>query len=395
MYSEFAVPGPLNEIKVQVDASEKPETTVRQFLGWFGYERRGWRVVNHIRRVLIHLDLRTVPDFEGEYIDSPIKFVPADPVTEPAGMDATVDSTTTTQPPDSADSMQEVPALSAPLTAQLAAPAHRISRLKSANTPPVSVPPDATVRKAVTIMMQHDYSQLPVMQSNQEVKGLISWRSLGARLAVGQTCEYVRDCMDKHREIHSDASLFDAISIISEQECVLVRALNKTICGIVTAYDIGAQFQQLTEPFLLLGDIENHIRYLIANFFTLEDIRQAKDANDEQREIEDVSDLTFGEYVRLLQNKESWTKLNMEIDRKIFTEWLDKVREIRNEVTHFDPDPIEPTNLRLLKDFARFLQELEQIGALGTRNGDKADRSDKRAMTNAFSGGLEGVEQDV
>ncbi len=391
----FWLPEELKAIKSQVNAGEKPETTVREFLSWFGYKRRGWFVVNHIRRMLMDLGLATSPDFDGVYIDSPFMFVPANPVTEPAGMDATVDSTATTQPPDSADSTQEVPALSAPLAAQLADPAHRISRLKSANTPPVSVPPDATTKQAVTLMLHHSYSQLPVMQSNQEVKGLISWRSLGAKLAVGQTCEYVRDCMDKHSEILPDASLFDAIRIISEQECVLVRAPDKTICGIVTAYDISTQFQQLSEPFLLLGDIENHIRYLIGNAFNLAELRQAKDSNDVQREIEDVSDLTFGEYVRLLQNKESWTKLNMEIDRKMFIEWLDKVREIRNEVMHFDPDPIESTDLLLLKKFSRFLQELEQIGALGTRNEGEAKGSDKRTGADAFAGELVGVEQEV
>jgi hypothetical protein len=169
--------------------------------------------------------------------------------------------------------------------------------------------------------------------------------------------------MDKHCEISSDASLFDAVRIIAEEECVLVRAPDHTICGIVTAYDISAQFQQLTEPFLLLGDIENHVRYLIGKAFNLDDLQQAKDADDVDRKIDDVSDLTFGEYVRLLQNGENWTKLKVGIDRKTFIEWLDKVREIRNDVMHFDPDPIESADLRLLKDFAMFLQRLQHLTA--------------------------------
>jgi hypothetical protein len=169
--------------------------------------------------------------------------------------------------------------------------------------------------------------------------------------------------MDKHQEIPSDASLFDAIRIISEQDCVLVRAPDKTICGIVTAYDISTQFQQLTQPFLLLGDIENHMRYLISTKFTVEDLQQVKDPNDADQEIKDVSDLTFGQYVRLLQNELNWAKLSMRIDRRTFVGWLDRVREIRNDVMHFDPDPIDVADLDLLKEFARFLERWHQLTA--------------------------------
>lgn len=147
------------------------------------------------------------------------------------------------------------------------------------------------------------------------------------------------------------------------KKTVCSYAADKTICGIVTAYDISAQFQQLSEPFLLLGDIENHVRYLISKTFTLDELRKVKDAADVDRVIEDVSDLTFGEYVRLLQNDENWRKLNMRIDRKTFTDWLDKVREIRNDVMHFDPDPIESGDLQLLKDFVRFFQRWQQLTA--------------------------------
>jgi CBS domain-containing protein len=363
MSSSFWIPTPLQEIEKRVDAGEAPEVTVREFLKWFMQERRGWRVVNNIRRALKKCDLTTVPDFEGEYIDAQISFRRPEKKPASAGID-TGGSTTAPSPPshiqDSAMSAQELPVS---VSAQLADPAHRISRLPSANSEPVSVQPGATVAQAVTLMLRHDYSQLPVMQSSREVKGLISWSSLGARLAIGRACEFVRDCMDKHREISSDDSLFDAIRIIAEEDCVLVRAPDKTICGIVTAYDISTQFQQLTEPFLLLGDIENHIRYLIGKTFTLEDLQHAKDADDVERKVEDVSDLTFGEYVRLLQNDSNWTKLGMKICRKTFIDWLERVREIRNDVMHFDPDPIESADLRLLKDFASFLQRLQLLAA--------------------------------
>lgn len=70
--------------------------------------------------------------------------------------------------------------------------------------------------------------------------------------------------------------------------------------------------------------------------------------------------LTFGEYVRLLQNPKQWTTFAIQIDRKTFTDELRKVGDIRNDVMHFHPDGIGPEDLTLLRKFARFLSELEK-----------------------------------
>lgn len=45
----------------------------RDFLGYFGAERRGAIVVSQIREVLDSLDLRTDPDFETAWIGEPIR----------------------------------------------------------------------------------------------------------------------------------------------------------------------------------------------------------------------------------------------------------------------------------------------------------------------------------
>lgn len=46
--------------------------TVRDFLARFGVERRGSNTVQEIRAVLGELELETVSDFEGAWIDAPI-----------------------------------------------------------------------------------------------------------------------------------------------------------------------------------------------------------------------------------------------------------------------------------------------------------------------------------
>ncbi|MDI9430646.1 MAG: CBS domain-containing protein [Planctomycetota bacterium] len=345
----------------KVSANQEARTTVRTLLSWFGMYRRGYYNVQRIRWALDQAGVVTVPDFEAAYIDGSIAFKTKEAVG--------ASSDEGTQEASSQDEVgtggEATSTLSMLKPVKLADAAHRISRLESANKQPVSIPPDATVEQAITLMLRYDYSQLPVMISPdaREAKGLFSWKSLGSRLAIGKQCAYVRESMDPCQMISSGASLFDAIKIIAQDDCVLVRADDNRICGIVTAYDISAQFQQLAESFLLLGDIENHIRHLIGNAFTVEELQQAKDPTDTDREVNNASNLSIGEYIRLLQKPANWEKLNIKIHRKTFMDGLEKIRIIRNDVMHFDPDPMDPADLKALADFARFLARWHKLTA--------------------------------
>ncbi len=98
--------------------------------------------------------------------------------------------------------------------------------------------------------------------------------------------------------------------------------------------------------------------------FSKEELGAVRDPSDDEREVGDVSDLTFGEYIRLLEEPSRWEKLNLRLDRVIFVKALDDVRQIRNDVMHFDPDPIPPEEIIKLRDFAGMMQVLRQAGAV-------------------------------
>jgi hypothetical protein len=145
--------------------------------------------------------------------------------------------------------------------------------------------------------------------------------------------------------------------VITERAVVLVRQRSdRKIIGLVTTSDLSLEFRTLAEPFLLLGEIENHLRRLVDGKFSLEAIEAAKNPGDPERQIEDVSDLTFGEYIRLLQNEENWKALGYDLDRKSICAQLEKVRKIRNDVMHFSPDGVSEDDLNLLRDMVKFLQ---------------------------------------
>lgn len=305
---------------------------------WFGAERRGYNVIRRVRSALKRHGLTTAPDFEYTWLDGTIAFL-----SETAkGTKSSVASSGTAA----------------------ADPTFRIGRLDAANKAPASVKPDATLQQAVTIMLTNDFSQLPVMTGPRELKGIISWKTVGSRLALKRPCVNVRDAMEPAQVVSVDESLFDAIARIASHDYVLVQSSDKTYTGIVTASDFNFQFQALAEPFLLVGEIENGLRGILHQKFSLKELEEAKAPGDEGRAIESPSDLTLGEYVRLIEPEKRWKKLKIEIDRVEFLQRLNRVRDVRNDVMHFDPDGLSPDDLVFLREFAQFLRRLRDVGAV-------------------------------
>jgi hypothetical protein len=181
---------------------------------------------------------------------------------------------------------------------------------------------------AVTLMMARDFSQIPVMTGERDVRGVISWLSIGSRLALGHDGNAVTAFTQKAFEVTSDTSIFDAISLIVEHDYVLIRGEANKITGIVTASDLSLQFRTLTEPFLLLSEIENLIRNLIGDRFTIAQLAATRDPTA-TREVRTVADFTFGEYIRLLENPERWDQLKLAIDRTLFCKNLPMVNCVR------------------------------------------------------------------
>ncbi len=358
------IPAQLLQIAEEVTQGQRPIVTVRVLLSWFyGSQRRGRWIVSVIRQACDRLDLTTDPDFDATYLDGPVTFLRKIELkrvvpTATAQMGATTSA--------SAAETAAVEAVSAVTKAQVD-PTYRIGRLALANRVPISVTPDTSIEQAVTLMLMNDFSQLPVMTSEREVKGLFSWKSVGSLWSQGHKCSKVREAMNQQAEIDTDASIFAVANLLRQHDCVLVRDRTARITGIITAYDISVTFGELSEPFLILDEIENHIRVLIEGNFTNEELVQARDPGDPERQVEGVTDLTLGEYVRLLENPQGWSKLGLQIDRALFIKGLDDIRRIRNDVMHFDPEGTDESDIKKLRDFVEFLQRLQKIGLKAPR----------------------------
>ena len=357
------IPYQLRAVKKDIAAGKRRWAKIKTLLSWFEKKGRGKHVVETIQEALNEAGLITRPKFTSGGVHDYIEFmtVPGTgdgPTAQCTDEPATGDENEADDE-DRSESSDESDGRDRPAS-RAAASKFRIGMLEAANRPKgvLTIARDKTVEEAATLMMTHRYSQLPVTQNMRRIYGMISWRSMGRARARGDACEHVRDCLEPVRILDQDNPFFEAVDTITEEEVVLIRGTDRTITGIVTTADLSREYHEMAAPFLLLEEVEDRIRILIGRNLSAAEIRRVKDPADDRREIEDVDDLTFGDYVRLLESPENWEKLRLGIDRKLFVKLLNDVREVRNDVMHFRPDSSEPEDLDKVRMLRSLLEQL-------------------------------------
>lgn len=359
------VPTQLNETAKKVHKQQRTRAVkVRRFLSWFGAKRRGAQGTRDIRTALKKVRLITEPDFLTANIEGVVKFRPDPTFAER--------SRPTTRPRSAARLATEKPAtvtdsdkaIEISAQVQLSDPTPRLGTIFGGQKP-MTVSRNDELTTALTLMANHDFSQLPVMNGDRHVDGVISWKTIGDAILLRKNeCQLVGECMEHDVAILPfDCPLPRAIKTIADNEVVLVRDDQLKLTGIVTHYDLAERYHGIAEPYLLLAEIETNLRQMIllANI-PLATIKEAKDPKDLTRTVNSVSDLTFGEYVRLLDDAKNWTNIHLNLSRKTFMSAIRKIAKIRNEVMHFSPDPLERESLTLLRSTAKMMRGFKLFG---------------------------------
>jgi len=159
--------------------------------------------------------------------------------------------------------------------------------------------------------------------------------------------------------VRFEDDLIHHIPRIVQAGYVFVQSKDATISGIVTTADLSEEFARLATPFFLIGEIERRLRRAVDRLFSASALGEVRDFQDATRDVASAEDLTLGEYVRLLENPSRWETTGWRVDRKVFIEALDHVRELRNDVVHFSPDPLGDDQLDELRNFVRWLKILD------------------------------------
>ncbi len=71
--------------------------------------------------------------------------------------------------------------------------------------------------------------------------------------------------------------------------------------------------------------------------------------------------MNFGDYIRIIEKPEHWERLKLSIDRNHFIQHLEKIRAIRNDIMHFDPEGITIQQKEDLLKMAGFLMVLRKF----------------------------------
>lgn len=225
---------------------------------------------------------------------------------------------------------------------------------------PVYVRPDDLLSFAVTHMLTRDFSQLPVFSSPRSLKGVVSWRTIGTRAVLAEPRGRVQDFMEPAATIDIDRPIFEAVDLVATHDYVVVME-HGSVNAILTASDFSLEFKVLSAPFLLIGEIEHGLRQLLDGHFEPNEIPKVRKGQKRTQPIGSSSELAFGEYILLFQNRAVWARLNLALEQTVFTERLEAIRKIRNKVMHFRPGGIQADEIECLEAFARFMRRLREV----------------------------------
>ncbi|MEU0274896.1 CBS domain-containing protein [Streptomyces sp. NPDC006307] len=329
------------------------EVPLEEFLDLFGVRvRRPWNV-HDIEQALADAGLATLPDFAN--------CGPKDRV-------QVVALATATQPQRSAD--EDDAGDSEPLPSAALPQRLRIGDLPSARGGVRCVSASAELSQATYLMRHRGYAQIPVTTGMTTLHGVITWRSL-ALMYERDKEPTLENAMQQDSLPVADArqEFFACLPMLMEHGYLLVRGEDGSLSGIVTPAHVVHRFEAAARPFFLLGEIESLLRRWLGTKLTEDAIKVVQNRRKAEDRSGKVEDLSFGDYVRLIDGEQSkpamaqqadvnWAALQCEfLDRAQFIRHLERVQTIRNRIAHFDAEPLPPDSMRELTAFTTLLRD--------------------------------------
>ena len=253
---------------------------------------------------------------------------------------------------------------------------------------PTTVRPSDSAQEALALMIEHDFSQLPVVDDANKPLGMITYESILRALSnFGAKLEDLRvsNAIVGAHTYRPEDDLFDVLDRLKETNAVLIVDGEDRLSGIVTSYDSTEYFRRRAEDMMLVEDIESMVKDLILVSFNDEagdvDHERLAVAIEEathstrallwryqnalryylelqghkevvvdpqclqtsfsclapKEEPKEFDELTLHEYTELLLQKSRWDSYRtfFELAPEALRTLLSNVREIRNDLAHF------------------------------------------------------------
>lgn len=341
------------------EATTSPVTvSVRELIDYWGARGRGSVVTQRILSDLDNYGLATAPDFQVVGLDTRVRLILE---TEATTSVSAAGASGGQQ--EGNENLQPVVGQSRSLRQQSVEVAAADSGATLGNIPGVlagthgaghmvKVGPGASLDEVVTVMKLNDCRFLPVVKSGGEVLGVVTWERLAEIL------HFERDVVDDgkltadyfmvHAATYPYATrLVDVLGDLLEGGCLFVKGPSGRVEGMVTLRDAVNSLGEFMKPFVLLRELETLLRRVMDTYY--------RDELDlycnrlDGSEVRSVRDMTMGDYVQVLRNKEAWKKIAWPVSRAIFVDRLDEIRKFRNQMMHFNPDGVPAEDIALLQ----------------------------------------------
>jgi predicted transcriptional regulator len=339
----------LQSARQAAESGSPRRMSVRELIGIWGARGRDFGINEQVAADLGNHGMATEPDFRAVTLDDTVAVVLTTHM---------ADDHTSTSPADDVSTVVATPSqLNVAVGEEQGALDHglTIGNLPSASREVCSVAPDATLDEAITLMLTEDFSQLAVMTGPRELKGAVSWKSI-AKARNANPGATLSAAMVNADAVLYTADLIDMLPTIQQQEFVFVRGADRSITGIVTLEDVVEVYGQMASPFFVIGRIDQRLRRIIEAAFTMNTVTPLIDP-DCRRDINTYDQLTMGDYQRILENPDCWAKLGWPLHRKSFCARLDAIAKIRNNIMHFNNDPLPDDVISMLQNFVNLLQD--------------------------------------
>ncbi|MFD4987875.1 CBS domain-containing protein [Streptomyces sp. NPDC058374] len=196
----------------------------------------------------------------------------------------------------------------------------------------VTVEMNAPLSHAFAPMIERDFSQIPVVDHNHVLRGVITWEGI-ARAQLGGGATSVSSVMDPHPETaREQEELFGRIDRIQKSGFTIVVDDENTVIGMMTSADLAGQLKERIEPFTLLEEVERRLRRLTKDFPAERVPAKIRKGRASGRPF------TLGQYVHLLEDADCWAELGWPFDQQQILERLRTVTKYRNELAHWAVD---------------------------------------------------------
>ena len=264
-----------------------------------------------------------------------------------------------------------------------------LAQLLEDRSPPVTARADEPLKQVLERMLEHDFSQLPVLDDGEvaeaRVIGMVSTTSIArAGLHLDEAPGALRVYHALERGVSKEpqsADLWVVLKKVGQSAALLVLDEDNRLKGILTDYDFAEFLRQSSQDLLLVANVEAAVKELIQKTYAPrpeselaarvreQELGQQRSLMGNVRKV--VADclvshsqnpqrlsaplfnesfekhvlrpasgefdrLTFAQYNAILLNKECWATYEdrLGLPLKTFRRLLDKARNLRNRLAH-------------------------------------------------------------